>query len=323
VDAVNEHIPLLRVAKTSWLYDIYVPTYNRAGKAVFLNTMADAPPSVQQRITLVVRAEQAADYARAYPWAKQTIVKRPGLGAARMHAIRHARSLNLGRIVQIDDDIRSVSLLERLPREGKSDHTRRHSHTVSGRPRWDNYVRSLAVACQMSEAVFQLVPDAVMGSPRNGLFSGDVDPSVGAMIDKGGFPCAVIFYNLVTLPVSKLPQDFHMHGEDLATALAVLDAGLTWFMLPPVAQDADTGIETTIPLDPQSTVARQPDLDNAFKHYPNIAGFLRATLRNKLGGIMKLGINWQQWHAANGTEPAEIPLTHIINTIKENHVHRI
>lgn len=314
---MNEHIALLRVAKPSWIYPIYVPTYNRPGKALFLNTMKDAPRSVQERITLVVRKEQAADYLREYPWASQTIVKKPGLGAARMQAVRHARRKGFTRIVQIDDDIRSVSLLERLPRDGKSDHTRRHSHTVSGRSRADNYLRSLAVACQMADAAFQAEPLAALGHPRNGLFSGDVDTSVGATFNKGGFPCAVIFYDLDRLPIEELPTEFHMHGEDLGTTLAVLSAGQTWFTLPAVAQDADSGIETTIPLDPQSAEGRQPDLDNAFKVFPEIAQWLRVTLRNKAGGIMKIGVHWPQWYAATGIQPKEMTMTEVVTHIKE------
>lgn len=314
---VNGHIPLLRVAKSSWIYDIYVPSYNRPGKAIFLNTMASALPSVQQRITIVVREEQAGAYRQAYPWAKQTIVKKPGLGAARMQAVRHARSLGIQRIVQIDDDIRSVSLLERLPREGKTDHTRRHSHTVTGRSRADNYARSLAVACQMAESAFDMNPLAALGHPRNGLFSGDVDTRVGATYDKGGFPCAVIFYDLDRLELKELPKEFHMHGEDLGTTLHLLSVGQTWFTLPAVAQDADTGIETTIPLDPQSATARQPDLDNAFKVYPKIAPYLRVALKNKLGGIMKLGVNWPAWYAATGIEPREVSMDAIVRDIKE------
>lgn len=315
---MNEHIPLLRVAKPSWIYPIYVPTYNRPGTAIFLNTMRDAPHSVQSRITLVVRREQAADYFDAYPWAKQIFVKLPGLGAARMRAVRDARTRGYTRIVQIDDDIRSVSLLERISREGKSDHTRRHSHTVTGRTRADNYVRSLAVACRMAEAAFDAEPLAALGHPRNGLFSGDVDTSVGAMFNKGGFPCAVIFYDLDRLPLEELPGEFHMHGEDLGTTLAVLSAGKTWFTLPAVAQDADTGIETTIPLDPQSPEGRQPDLDNAFKVFPEIAQWLRVTLRNKAGGIMKIGVHWTQWYAVTGIQPKELTMTDVVAYIKEN-----
>lgn len=314
---MNEHIPLLKVAKSSWIYPIYVPSYNRAGKAIFLNTMREAPLSVQRNIRVVVREEQAAEYEDAYPTFRQVIVRDPGLGAARMRAVRHARKMGHQRIIQIDDDIRSVSLLERLPREGKSDHTRRHSHTVTGRSRADNYCRSLAVACQMAESAFDAEPLAALGHPRNGLFSGDVDTSVGAIYNKGGFPCAVIFYDLDRLTLNELPQEFHMHGEDLGTALHLLDQKQTWFTLPAVAQDADTGIETTIPLDPQSEEARGPDLANALKVYPLVAQYLRPTLKNKLGGIMKLGIHWQQWHAFSGTEAREVPMTDIVKSIKE------
>lgn len=314
---MNEHIPLLKVAKPSWIYPIYVPTYNRPGAALFLNTMNDAPDSVKRKIRIVVRKEQADAYLKSYPWAKQVLVKLPGLGAARMRAVRHARSQGFTRILQIDDDIRSVSLLERLPREGKTDHTRRHSFGVSGRSRVDNYVRSLAVACQMAESAFDAEPLAALGHPRNGLFSGDVDTTVGATFDKGGFPCAVIFYDLDRLTLEELPPEFHMHGEDLGTTLHLLSSGQKWFTLPAVAQDADTGIETTIPIDPQSPTARQPDLDNAFKVYPEIAPYLRATLRNKAGGIMKIGVHWTQWYAFSGAQPREVSMHDIVTQIKE------
>jgi len=314
---MNEHIPLLRVAKPSWIYPLYVPTYNRPGTALFLNTMRDAPSSVQVRIHIVVRKEQADAYTIAYPWAKQVIVTKPGLGAARMRAVRHARSRGYSRIIQIDDDIRSVSLLERLPREGKTDHTRRHSFGVSGRTRVDNYVRSLAVACQMAESAFDAEPLAALGHPRNGLFSGDVDTTVGATYHKGGFPCAVIFYDLDRLDLEELPPEFHMHGEDLGTTLHLLSSGQTWFTLPAVAQDADTSIETTIPIDPQSPTARQPDLDNAFKVYPEIAPYLRPTLKNKVGGIMKIGVQWPQWYLAKGIQSREVSMHDIVTRIKE------
>lgn len=315
---MNDHIPLLRKAKSSWLYPIYVPSYNRAGTAKFLNTMQQAPASVQAKIHIIVRKEQADKYHYEYPWARLVIVKAPGLGAARMRGVRHAKQQGFSRIVQLDDDITSVSLLERIQRDGKKDHTRRYSSGVSGRSKPDNYVRSLAVACQMAEAAFAAEPLAALGHPRNGLFSGEVDTRVGATYNKGGFPCAVIFYDLDRLPLTELPVEFHMHGEDLATALHVLSAGLTWFTLPAVAQDADTGIETTIPLDPQSVIARGPDMDNAFVVYPEIAPYLRATLRNKLGGIMKLGIGWPQWYKDADTQPSELAMTEIVKHIKES-----
>src|SRR5690625_2423482 len=143
----NPHVKLLRKSKTSWLHTIYVPSWNRAGVAPLLNMLRTAPRGVQRKVHIIVRPDQIADYQAHYPWAKLVKVTKPGLDEARMAGIRHAARAGNKRIVMLDDDIKHISLLERIEREAKSPHTRRFSSRVSGIPEPMLLLRSLAVAC--------------------------------------------------------------------------------------------------------------------------------------------------------------------------------
>jgi hypothetical protein len=78
-----------------------------------------------------------------------------------------------------------------------------------------------------------------------------------------------------------------------------------------VAYDQHGSIKTTIPLDPQDEVGR-PHLETTEKFYPLIHPYLRVSMKNKLGGVMRIGVNWSQWYKATDTEPVEIPLADII-----------
>jgi len=308
----NEHIDLLRQAKSSWLYPIYVPTYTRAGTAPLLNLLRRAPSSVKRLVHLVVRQEERAAYAHEYPWADQVIVGKPGLGPARTRALQDAKARGYQRIIQMDDDIKHVSLLERIARPNKTDHTRRYSSGVSGVDEPMLMIRSLAVTCRLANGLFNVWPNAVYGASRNALFSGDVDTSVGATLNKGTFPASVMYYDLDRMENFVLPKRFHMHGEDIAFAMDVMTRGQEWFTIPVSAFDQDGNIETTIPLDPQDSVARRLDIENAAIDYPDIHPYLRESVRNKAGGVMRVGVNWKQWYKATGSSPIDIPLTTII-----------
>lgn len=308
----NAHIGMLRQARSGWMYPIYVPSYTRAGVAPLLNLLARAKQSIQSKVHIVVRPEEKAAYRRAYPWATLVIVNKPGLGPARSRALHHAKKEGHHRIVMLDDDIKHVSLLERISREGKSDHTRRHSARVSGIPDPALLVLSLATACRLSEGVFAARPEAVYGAARNALFSGDVNTDIGATLNKGTFPASVMFYDVTRMENFDLPKRFHMHGEDIAFAMDVMTRGQEWFTLPVVAFDQDGNIETTIPINPADPEARRVDINNAAIDYPDIHPFLRESMKNKAGGVMRVGVNWVRWYKATDSEPVEIPLTTII-----------
>lgn len=311
---MNEHIALLRKSKSSWLYPIYVPSAFRAGTAPLLNMLANAPAAVQRKVTVVTLPSQGAQYRRAYPWARVITESKKGIGPARMRCLLDAGARDHQNIVVLDDDIIHVSLLERIDRGAAGPHTRRYSSGVSGIPEPLLLVRSLAVGCKLASAVFSVRSDAAYGAARNALFSGGVETSVGAALNKGSFPACVMFFDVDRFTMRQMPKPYQYHGEDLAMFLDTMAKEQQAFTLPGVAYDQHGGIETTIPLDPLSEVGR-PHLETTGTHYPDIHPYLRVSMKNKLGGTMRIGVNWNQWYKATGTSPIEIPLDTLIKEI--------
>ncbi|AVJ51245.1 glycosyltransferase [Microbacterium phage PuppyEggo] len=310
---MNKHITYLKSAKASWLYPIYVPSYQRAGKAPLLEMLKGASVSVKRRVHIVVRNTEFETYKQEYPWA--TIVRQQapyGIGPARAVCLRDAERRHYERIVMLDDDVWHVSLLERIARPGKTDHTRRYSARVSGIPEPMLLVRSLAVACLLASRVFKHSPTVAYGAARNALFSGDVNPAIGATINKGSFPACVLFIDVQRFQWRTCHKDYRNHGEDLSMCLDTMDRGWDWFTLPGVAYDQNGTIETTIPLDPQDEVARTPDLENAAYAYPKMYPYLKASVKNKLGGIMRIGVNWPKWYRDTNSEPIDVLLDVLI-----------
>lgn len=313
-NTLNEHITLLRKAKASWIYPIYVPSAYRAGSAPFLEMLRQAGKQVQSKVHIVTLAEEAQDYQKAYPWAKVIVEQQRGIGPARMRCLQDADKRGYHNIVVLDDDIIHVSLLERIERTDGRLHTRRHSSNVSGIPEPLLLLRSLAVGCKMATAVFRMFPELPYGAARNALFSGDVDTSTGATANKGSFPACVMFFNVEAFTMRKMPKDYHFHGEDLAMFLDTLSKEQYSFTLPGVAYDQHGAIQTTIPLDTQDKVGR-PHLNTTPQHYPDVHPYLRVSMKNKLGGVMRIGVNWNRWYKATGTEPVDIPLALIMEEI--------
>lgn len=309
----NDHLKLLKQCKTSWIYPIYVPSYSRAGSASLLETLAKAAPGVQRRVYIVVRATERVAYAEAYPWAHVVSHRGPyGVGPARAAALRHAEQKGWERIVMMDDDVTHLSLMERIINDKGKPHTRRWSEKLAGQPTEDHLPRSLAVACKLADAVFAAQPDAAYGSARQGLFSGDVDTEVGAFMDKGGFPACVIFFDMARFSWRDCPEPYRLHGEDLSMFLHTLTDGKGAFVLPCVAYDTNTRAESTIPLDPLDERGRQDDLDAAADVYPMVAQYLRPTMKNAAGGVMKIGVHWPQWYKDTEMEPTIIPMKYLI-----------
>lgn len=307
MEFTNLHIQQLPKARSSWMYPIYIPSWNRAGTAPLLNMLSDAPAVVQRKVHIIVRPDQHADYVAAYPWAKIIHVHKPGLGPARTQGWLHARYVGHKRIVMMDDDIKHLSLLERIPRDGRP-HSRRYSSRVSGVAEPMNTIKALAVACKMADVAFAEVPNASYGAARNALFSGDVQTKVGAEYYKGSFPSCVFFFDVERYTAKKLPPEYHFHGEDLAICLTALKRGQIWFTLPAVAYDQDGNIESMIPLDPLTEQGRQADIDNALIRYPDQHPYLRSSYKNKLGGVMRIGIKWAQFHKDNNTTAITVPM---------------
>ena len=312
---MNEHVALLRKSKSSWLFPIYVPTAFRAGTAPLLNMLADAPAAVQRKVHIVTLPSQAKAYRKAYPWATVVTEAKKGIGPARMKCLLDAEERGYTRITVLDDDIIHVSLLERHLQDNGKMHTRRVSAKVSGIPEPLLLVRSLAVACRLAGVVLDTYPGTSYGAARNALFSGDVDTSVGMSMNKGSFPACVMFFDVARYTMRQMPKDYQYHGEDLVMFLHELARDQYPFTLPGVAYDQHGGIETTIPLDPEDEVGR-PHLQTTAAHYPTVHPYLRVSMKNKLGGTKRIGMNWKRWYADTQTEPVEVQLTTITRRIK-------
>lgn len=311
---MNRHLKLLKQCKTSWIYPIYVPSYSRAGAAPLLAILAKAAPSVRKRVHVQVRASEASEYRRAYPWATVVTHRAPyGVGPARAAILRDAEARGYSRIVMLDDDVVHVSLMEKTIRDDGRSHTRRWSEKLAGQPSEDHLPRALAVACYLADQVFALAPTAAYGSGRQGLFSGDVDTDIGAFMDKGGFPACLLFFDLKRFSWRDCPEPYRLHGEDLSMFLHTLSEGQQAFVIPSVAYDTKNGIESTIPLDPLDERGREDDLEAAFDIYPKVAQYLRPTMRNKNGGIMKIGVHWPQWYKDTKSTSTIIPMNDLIN----------
>lgn len=306
----NEHIDIMKTAPTKWLYPIYVPSYTRAGVAPLLNLLAEAPIVVKSKVHIICRKEELYDYQTAYPWAKFAVVSLPGLGPARMRALRDADRRGYRRIAMLDDDIRALALLERTTNAKGERYAKRYSPSVNGLSAVESMYRTLAVTCRITDGIFRLRPHAAYGAARNALFSGPVaDPDVAGQVFKQSFPSCVMFFDLDRFPIRRLPKEFHFYGEDLAMFLANITAGQESFQMPCVAYDQSVVLETTIPLDPTDAVGRRVDMDNAGVHYPSMRPYLRESVRNKAGGVMRIGINWKRWNTDTGHTQVEIPLT--------------
>lgn len=308
---MNEHIGLLRQSKASWLYPIYVPSAYRAGKAPLLNMLDEAPTAVQRKVTIVTLPSQRRAYQSAYPWARVITESARGIGPARMRCLIDAGARDHQNIVVLDDDIIHVSLLER---QEEKQHTRRYSSKVADIKEPLLLIRSLAVGCKIASVLFEERNQLAYGAARNALFSGDVDPSVAATINKGSFPACVMFFDVDRFTMRRMPKAYQKHGEDLAMFLHVMSQGQEAFTLPGVAYDQHGAIETTIPLDPQDEVGR-PHLNTTERDYPEMHPYLRVSMKNKLGGVMRIGVNWSRFYKATGKQPVEVPLTTIIKEI--------
>lgn len=310
---MNEHIDLIPEATPQWIYPVYVPSYTRAGVAPLLNLFAECPGVVRRKVTIIVREEEREAYRAAYPWASLRVVNLPGLGPARMRALRAADLREQERLVMLDDDIKQLCLLSKTTNERGERYAQRYSKSISGMSAAEVLWRTLAVACKITDGVFALRPDASYGAARNALFSGPVaDPDVAAQIYKQSFPSCVMFFNLRRFAPRRLPKPFHFYGEDLAIFLENMKQGQVSFQMPCIAYDQGTTLKTTIPLDPSSPVGRRVDMDNAAVHYPELYPYLRESVRNKAGGVVRIGINWQKYNKETGHTQTELALTDVL-----------
>lgn len=310
-----------QLGKENRLYPIYVPSHGRAGTAPFLNLMAKAPKAVQQLVHVVVRASEATEYQRVYPWFKVVKQRGPkGIGPARMVCLQDADQRGFKRIAMLDDDITKIGLLEdRGPSEdGKGRKSGRYSIKNTSWQPWEYTLLGLSLGCSMADAVFALDSGVAYGSTRSAFMSNSEDVRITATIDKGGFPLCVLFIDLERFTMRDMPKAFQWEGEDLAMYLQAYDDGYSTFIFNNLIFDDDRAIASTIPFSGDGEVDRSGNLRDAERRYKRLGPYLKVTNRNKeTGAIKRISVDWRAVYGEHGVKPRFIRTKDVVKYLKE------
>lgn len=309
-DTLEKQIELFHKAKVSWLWHIYIPSYQRAGIAPFINMLYKSPKSVQRRVHLVVRPEELHKYRYAYPESEfsYTIVRKPGVAAARSVCMRDAESKGISKIIMSDDDMQHIHPLRTVTLPSGKIHAQRYSHRYSGVAEPIQSCKALALASRFAELILE-DGDISYGALRNDLFSGSVDTSTVAFVNRGAFPSCLFLIDLARFSLREYPEEYAYHGEDLAMFLHNQEEDKKAFVIQNIAYDQSYTIESTIDLDPESGDGRQADIDAARIHYPKMYPYLRNAMKNKDGGVKRVGFYWKQLYKNTGISPEEIKIS--------------
>lgn len=303
-----------------WMYPIYVPSYKRAGVSPLLNLLAKTPRYIKRKVYIVCRASESKAYRSAYPWA--TIVEQRvpwGIGPARMVCVGDAEDRGFNRIVMLDDDITRVGLLESrgVNEEGKPK-SGRYSHKEWQVTPLEATLKSLALGCRMSDAVFYHAEDVAYGSTRSAFMSSYVDVSQTATIEARGFPLCVLFIDVHRFTMRHMPPEFQYEGEDLAMFCDAYEYGYSTFLFNTLIFDDDRGLETTIPFSGEGEIDRTGNLRDAQAMYQVLGPYLKVTNRNpETDAIKRIGVDWRKWHLERGTEATHIMTGDVVSFIEE------
>lgn len=313
----DRHIDLLKEARISWIYPVFVPSYSRAGTASYLRTLAGSLRSLQSKVYIVARDREVGAYREAYPWAT-VIPQRPpyGIGPARIRCINYARKRGMKRIFMADDDLVRINLLEYNGVDSQGHpKSRRVSHKDTEWPIEEMSARSLAVACKMADQIFKLDSSVSCGSTRMGFFSSSIDTSIAAVSGLRGFPACTWMIDTERFTMDRMPEEYQWEGEDLAMFMHNLSEGKKSFIQDVVTYDDDLSLTTTIPFSGDGEVDRLKNLSDAETLYPTVWPHLRVTNRSPSGAIRRIGMNWNTWHKAMGTSPEKYPTDLLVDMI--------
>lgn len=313
----NKHLRLLDEAKPSWLYPTYIPSTERAGRSTILDLVNKSPAAIRRKVTAVVSVDEKDEYLRHYPKVSFHFHDRgKGIGLIRSLIFQLADGIH-DRIMMIDDDIYKVSMLQRIEREGKPDHSRRFNYEMSGYSEPQFTVRSLAASCRIADAIFEEDEYMSYGGVRNALFSGSVDTDFIAHAYKGSFPAQVMLFDMNRIQGGfPYHEEFRYHGEDLLYGVLSILKGSGFFTIQGIAFD-EKDLDSTVPLNTKDSVARRIDIQNIIKLYPDAEPYLREAYRNKQGGVLRVGFRWRNIYEDFDNEigPMEIRTNTIMERI--------
>lgn len=315
VDHIPErslHLYCAARAKEKWCYPLYVPSYNRAGTAPFLNRIAKCDDTLKSLTHIMVRPEQHAAYEEAYPWATLVPVHAPGVGPARMSGLVHARENDYSRVCMADDDLQELSLMYGVLHATQGWKTVRYSARRAGVTPQQMLKLTYATSCLMADNIMDQYPRVSYGSARNTLWCQNVSTLMGAEVNKGPFPSNLFYIDTERFTMEEVPKEFQYHGEDLAFILNELENDNQAFVATAWGYTQDSKIPSQIPLDPESPKGRNVDLESAEHLYPDLVQYLVVRYRNAHGGAKRIGIQWSKFCREQGESPIQIPLSDIV-----------
>lgn len=207
---------------------VYILSHRRAGSVNTLKVL----PGLRRRATLVVAEPEVEEYRTAYPsveilpipagWGGSDI----GLGRAKMFALTHAREQGQPRVVLMDDDLVSFSLLYSLPGGGGKVSRKLPPPDERELFRWGLFILLAEIMAQ----AFDEEPTLVMGAPQCSNPSRTKrSASIRWALNSGRPPSQMVVWDVERF-FRYLPQGidlshFNRHGEDIGGAMQILQAG--------------------------------------------------------------------------------------------------
>lgn len=204
---------------------VYIISHNRSGTLRTLATL----PYLQEHATVVVREQEIPEYRAAWP--KVNLAAIPpgygghdgGIGRARQFCIESASILGQDRMMILDDDLISLTIL--YPRAtGGASHA--YESYVTDKVRFRHGV--LVLASLLGEEAAVAMPNAVIATPQCNNASRTVgSSSVRWEASGGGNPsqfqywCVDRYEDLCGGWMDL--EHFNFHGEDISIALQVIE----------------------------------------------------------------------------------------------------
>lgn len=294
-------------------YPIWIISYNRAGKAPFLDRVQkewDRPGDVN----VVVRASQAEDYRSAYPGV--TLHALPdehinNVGKARWAAAELAYSSGDEIIIMMDDDILNTRFLferamVRGPNKGKpcSGHNTLEDEEILP----DLEERVLNGFTYVCRRVLADNPKAVLGAMIKQHMSFDVKNQETMYLLNGGVtPRAVMVWHLGRMKENGIAlntERFGPHGDDIGMVAEVLKHGGDCWSVPSFVFEhwpESINIKNSV----VRSAETKPELHafewESLQMYP-IKDYLRIK-RSIIDGSFEWGdVNWSKYHRLHGSE---------------------
>lgn len=292
-------------------------SYNRAGKAPYLETLASLKNLSD--INLVVRESQEKGYRRAYPWARIHLVDDilDCVGYSRQAALDFAADEGHELILLVDDDLTNTSFLHQGAIK---------SGANAGKPCSTRTTKNYALPGGLSVTEAVLIgmsgvarevhdqhPRAVLGGAvkQHGSF-GDQLHRTMYRINGGVTPKQLMAVAPVRLKEHEVELDvglFGRHGDDIGLIAEILKAGLQCWCAPSFTYDVwseDQNIHRSVVRNPSNARELHAEEWDALQQYP-IKNHLRVKRSFIDGSFEWADVNWRSYNKSIGLHAPTVP----------------